>query len=112
MAVMDTIYKFYYGPTFGMLISVLCSYVVVYVIALIMTRIFISLRKGRRPSIDEIANWTLLVCILICMVLPIFFIVELLAENPWHIIPFAIAILVNVMILAKLFGKLRKYRLS
>ena len=104
---MDAIYKFYYSPTFGMLITVLCSYVVVYVVALIMTRIFISLRKGRRTSIDEIAHWTLLICIFICMALPIFFIVELLAENPWHIIPFAVVILINIMIMTKLFSKIR-----
>jgi hypothetical protein len=108
MSFVDVLEQFYFGPAFGMLIWVLCSYIAVYVVALAATRIWVSLRSGTRPTIDQIAHRVLIVCFLACLGLPIFFAYRLAVQFPWHTIPFALAVLVDVMILTRLFGKLRK----
>jgi len=107
MSLMDRLVEFYYGPAFGKMILVLCSYLAVYVGALILTRIWMSLRRGSRPTVDQIAHRVLGICFLLCLVLPVFFVFQLVAQYPWHTIPFAIAILLDVMILTRLFGRLR-----
>ena len=107
MSLMDRLVEFYYGPAFGKMILVLCSYLGVYVGALILTRIWMSLRHGSRPTVDQIAHRVLCIFFLICLMLPVVFACQLVAQYPWHTIPFAIAILVDVMILTRLFGLLR-----
>ena len=111
MSIWDWFIAFFYGPAFGLLLATLASYVVVYVLAFLTTRAWISLRRGKQPTIDQIAHRTLLGCFLLCTALPIFFIFQLVTQYPSHVIPFAVAILVNVMILAKLFGKSREPKL-
>ncbi len=112
MIFMDLVKEIYYGSTFKMIIAVLCSYLIVYVAALILTRIRISLRSGTYPTVDQIAHSTLLICFILCTALPVFFILKLARQHPFHTIPFAIAILIDIMILTTLFGKRRQSKSS
>lgn len=108
MIFMDLIKEIYYGSTFKMILAVICSYLVVYVFASILTRIRISLRKGTYPTVDQIAHGTLLICFTLCTTLPVVFIIILAKQYPLHTIPFAVAVLTDIMVLAKLFGKWRQ----
>ena len=108
MQFMDILKDFYWGPAFGMLNIVLFSYVLVYIAALVITRIWVYLRKGVRPCADTITYLTLSILIVICTGWPIYYSIKLFTKQPWHIIPFGLACLVNLVILTNLCGKLRK----
>jgi len=105
MDAVGTFLDTYYYDEMRTVWYVIGSYVALYVLAFVLSRLFISLRSAGQPPVDVVVRRLLLVCFLAVTALPVFYIVQIIMQGTlatsWHrFIPYAFYVLLNILALA------------